>query len=106
MKCTSERRRLILERLSDCRFDTVDNLSVQFGVHRNTIKNDLLVISCFAPIYTVKGKGGGVRVVDGYYVNKRYLSTNQEKALLDVINGDTPNIEILQSILTSFAVPK
>lgn len=106
MKCTAERRRLILERLNECRFDTLDNLAVQFGVHRNTIKNDLIVISCFAPIYTIQGKGGGVRIADGYYTNRKYLSPIQEKALVEVINGASPNVEILQSILTSFAVPR
>lgn len=106
MRCTTERRKLILEKLDKCRFDTVENLAMEFGVCRNTIKNDLIILSCSVPIYTIRGKGGGVRMADGYYIHNKYLSPSQEKALLDVINGASPNVEILQSILISFSLPK
>lgn len=106
MKCAVDRRRMILEILNERRFDTIGNLAVRFGVHKNTILNDLMVISCYAPIYTVQGKGGGVKMIEGYNSNNRYLSINQEKALVDVINGNPPDIETLSSILVSFAFPK
>lgn len=106
MKCTVERRRKILETLNERRFDTAENLAIQFGVHKNTILNDLAVISCYAPIYTIQGKGGGIKLIDGYNFNNRYLSVCQEKALIDVINGSPPDETVLRSILTSFAFPK
>lgn len=66
MRSAIERRQEILERLSVRRVDTIGNLMVEFGVSRSTIKRDLEIIGLSAPIYTVKGKGGGVRVMNGY----------------------------------------
>lgn len=45
-------------------------------------------------------------MADGYYINRKYLSVRQEMALIYVINGAPPDVEILTSILETFAVPK
>ena len=99
------RRQLLLEVLCIRRYDTIDNLAAEFGVSRRTVRYDLECLSCFAPIYTYKGKYGGVKVADGYYCSRTYLTDEQKTALVNVINGDTPNIPVLESILTKFSTP-
>ena len=101
-----ERRQQILEILSFRRYETISNLMMEFHVSRNTIIRDIDILSCSAPIYTVRGNGGGIRIADGYYVTRVYLSNEQEKAIIDVINGYAPNVQILQSILNVFSKPK
>ena len=66
-----DRRQAMLELLSDRRQETVANLMAEFGVSRCTVLRDIDALSCSAPIYTVQGNGGGVRVVDGYYYERR-----------------------------------
>ena len=107
MQSALERRQEILEVLSDRRHDTVDNLAAEFGVSRSTIKRDLEVIGCSAPIYTVKGGGGVVRVMDGWYVGRRYLHSDQEALLTSLMDGLQPEQQkVMQSILDAFAIPK
>ena len=107
MKSALERRQEILEVLSDRRHDTVDNLAAEFNVSRSTIKRDLGIISCSAPIYTVKGSGGGVRVMDGWYAGRRYLHTDQEALLTSLMDGLQPDQQkVMQSILDAFAMSK
>jgi predicted DNA-binding transcriptional regulator YafY len=102
-----DRRQEILEALSDRRSETVQNLATEFGVSVRTIKYDLEILSCSAPIYTVQGNGGGVRVADGWYVSKRYLHDDQEALLRELMDGLQPDQQrIMQSILSSFAKPK
>ena len=107
MRSALERRQEILEALSDRRSETVQNLATEFGVSVRTIKYDLEILSCSAPIYTVQGNGGGVRVADGWYVSKRYLHDDQEALLRELLDGLQPDQQrIMQSILSSFAKPK
>lgn len=101
-----ERRQEILERLSVRRVDTIGNLMIEFGVSRSTIKRDLEIIGLSAPIYTVKGKGGGVRVMNGYYYGRRYLKPDQVDLLKKLIPELAPaQQQIIQSILDAFAMP-
>ena len=85
MRSAIERRQEILERLSVRRVDTIGNLMVEFGVSRSTIKRDLEIIGLSAPIYTVKGKGGGVRVMNGYDYGRRDLKPDQVDLLEKLI---------------------
>lgn len=66
MRSTIERRQAILEALSDRRRETVANLASEFDVSNATIRRDIEVLSCSAPIFTVQGNGGGIHVADGY----------------------------------------
>ncbi len=101
---TLERREEILEILSLRRFETMGNLASELNVTRRTIQNDIVALSCFAPIYTVRGRyGGGVCLMQGFYLYRRYLTDEQKKALTDVINGQPPNCEMLQSIINTFS---
>ena len=106
MQSALDRRQQIMEVLSDRRHDTVDNLAAEFGVSRSTIKRDLEVIGCSAPIYTVKGGAGGVRAMDGWYVGRRYLHQEQEALLTSLMPGLQPEQQkIMQNILDAFAMP-
>ena len=108
MKNTTERRQLILEALSDRRADTLDNLAVEFNVSKMTIRRDIEILSCSAPIFTTAGRyGGGIRVADGWYVGRRYLRDDQEQLLCKLMDGLQPEDQkTMQAILTAFAKPK
>ena len=106
MRSTTERRQSILEVLCLRRFDTIDHLADEFGVSRRTIRYDLEVLQCSYPIETVKGGGGGIRVMDGYYIGMKYLNSGQA-ALLEKLSETLSGDELLtmQSILKTFSKP-
>lgn len=107
MQSALDRRQELLEYLSDNRQETIDNLAYRFSVSRSTIKRDIEILSRSAPIYTVQGNGGGVRVMDGYYCSRRYLKTEQEELLMKLSDGLQPEDQkVMQSILAAFAKPK
>lgn len=104
MRSTTERRQSILEVLCLRRFDTIDHLANEFCVSRRTIRYDLEVLQCSYPIETVKGGGGGVRVMNGYYIGMKYLNSGQA-ALLEKLSETLSGDELLtmQSILKTFS---
>ena len=103
---TIERRQMILEYLRDFRQATYRDLAERFGVSKNTIVTDIVELTCSAPIYTVPGKGGGIRVADGWYMGRRYLHSDQEALLRELLIGLQPDQQkTMQSILDSFAKP-
>jgi len=102
-----ERRQMILEYLSDYRKATYRELAEQFHVSKNTIVTDIEELTCSAPIYTVAGKYGGIRVADGWYIGRRYLHDDQEALLRKLLPGLQPeDQDMMQSILDAFAKPK
>lgn len=106
MRSTTERRQSILEVLCLRRFDTIDHLADEFGVSRRTIRYDLAVLQCSYPIETLKGGGGGVRVMDGYYIGMKYLNSGQAallEKLSETLSGD--ELLMMQSILKTFSKP-
>ncbi len=106
MQSALDRRQEILQRLSDRRQDTIENLMTEFGVSRSTIKRDIEILACSAPIYTVQGNGGGIRVMDGYYYGRRYLKSDQEALLRKLLPGLQPEDQkTMQSVLDAFAMP-
>ena len=79
---TAERRYEIMKILCRRRNDTICNLASEFGVSMRTIQRDIEVLSRTEPIFTLSGKyGGGVYVVDGYYIDRMYM----KNAELDVL---------------------
>ena len=101
-----ERRQLILEALSDRRHETYQSLADEFGVTKRTIQHDVLELSCTAPIFTVPGNKGGIRVADGWYLSRRYLHDDQEKLLRSLLPGLQPDQKrTMEAILTAFAKP-
>ena len=102
----NERRMEILEKLCVRRFDTVGHLSNEFGVSRNTIKNDILVLSCSYPIYTTQGNGGGIHIKDGYRLGMKYLSEKQT-SLLEKLSCNLAGEELItmKELLKTFSCP-
>ncbi len=86
---TFERRSAIIKTLCRRRYATMKNLADEFGVSERTIRRDIEVISLTEPIYTQTGRyGGGVYVMDGYYSDRLYMSTD-EIALLNKVRNLT-----------------
>ena len=107
MQSALDRRQSLLNILVERRQETVANLVHEFGVSRRTILRDVEILSGSYPIYTVQGNGGGIRVADGYYVNRRYLKSDQEDLLRELLAGLTPEKQkVMQGILDTFAKPK
>ena len=102
-----ERQQRILEILSFRRSETMANIADELGVSIRTIRYDIDALTGSAPIYTVKGNGGSVRVADGWYVGRRYLHSEQEQLLRELMDGLQPEQQkVMQSILDAFAIPK
>ena len=115
MSSPIERRQMILEYLSDNRQSSYRELAERFGVSKNTIVNDIAELTLSAPIETIHcdsqvsiGRdGGGIRVADGWYLSRRYLHSDQEQLLRDLMDGLQPDQQkVMQSILSAFAKPK
>lgn len=103
----NERRMQMLELLCERRFETIENLMFEFNASRSTIKRDVQTLMLSYPIYTVQGNGGGVRVVDGYYLGRKYLNEEQTLLLEKLSNGlSGKDFATMQSILKTFAAPK
>jgi len=106
MQSALERRQAMLQLLSDRRQETVANLMSEFNVSRCTVLRDIETLSCSAPLFTIQGNGGGIRVADGYYYGRRYLRSEQENLLNRLMSGLQPDDQkIMQSILGSFGMP-
>ena len=88
MQRALDRRQMILEALSDRRQETVENLAAEFGVSKRTIRYDIEILGCSAPIYTVQGGGGGIRVADGW--SRSRCSAAKMKNTHQSAAADTP----------------
>lgn len=107
MITANERRQLILEELNDRRSASARDLAEEFGVTERTIRTDIEILGCSAPIYTVQGNGGGIRVADGWYLSRRYLHDDQEALLRQLLPGLQPDQQqTMEKILAAFAKPK
>ena len=103
---TIERRHLILNILCERRHETIENLALEFSVHRNTIQKDVEVLSFYFPLYTTKGTGGGVHIVEGFRFGTRYLTDKQYELLerlLEMLEG--ADKEVLNTIIKTFKKP-
>lgn len=106
----TDRRQEILEVLRLRRHDTYANLAQEFGVSKETIRHDIIVLMCSNPIETVRGRHGG-----GVYMPPNYGSSNIHfrsatlnprqiallKELREALSDD--KLEIMDSILDEFA---
>lgn len=107
MQSATERRQDILYYISDSRRVTYQEIADKFNISFNTARRDVELLSCSYPIDAVKGKGGGVRAMEGWYASKRYMTDKQETLLRELMSGLQPDQQqIIESILTAFAKPK
>ena len=107
MRSALERRQQMLEYLSDHRFTTYGELASEFGISRRTAVRDIEELTCSAPIFTVQGNGGGIRVADGWYISRRYLHDKHEEVLRRLLPGLQPDDQkAINEILLAFAKPK
>ena len=78
----SERRQAIIETLSARRCETRENLAREFGVSPRTLTRDITQLSLSYPIVINNGRGGGVAVMDGFYLYHNKLKP-QDIAFLE-----------------------
>ena len=99
-----ERRQAILEVLCERRFEKIDNLALEFGVHRNTILNDILELSLSYPIHTKTGRhDGGVYIADNYYIGKQYFSDVELQTIISLMGkADDDQKKVLSGIINKF----
>ena len=103
----SERRRAILELLCVRKFETSANLAAEFGVSIRTIGYDIERLSLDYPIYTTTGTYGGVRIMEGFRMRKKFLSEEQSaflKELIPTLSGDKKSMA--ESVLNDFYMPQ
>lgn len=102
----NERRLEIMETLCHRRHETMENLAFEFGVSVRTIRNDIDHLSISYPLETVRGRyGGGVKVMDGFYMNRKYLNHDQKDLLRRLRTSLYGNdLTIMNSILKDFAL--
>lgn len=94
---TAERRYEIMKTLCRRRYDTMQNLASEFGVSMRTVQRDIEALSSIEPIYTQCGKhGGGVYVMDGYFMDHVYMAEQE----LDVLQKLYIAADENQSLLT------
>ncbi|MDF2487346.1 MAG: transcriptional regulator, partial [Herbinix sp.] len=67
---------------------TAKELCDHFEVSRRTIYRDIETL-CQAgiPIYTMKGKGGGISLMDNFVLNKSVLSEQDQDDILTALSG-------------------
>ena len=83
----AERRRTLMEILCRDRHGTIGCLARELGVSERTVRRDIERLSMKEPIYTQAGRyGGGVYVIDGYFMPKQALS-QRELCVLKKIYG-------------------
>lgn len=102
----NERRMEIMETLCHRRHETMGNLAFEFGVSVRTIKNDIDHLSLSYPLETICGRyGGGVKVTDGFYLNRKYLKSDQQELLERLsarLSGE--DLTTMQSIFKDFVL--
>lgn len=67
---------------------TAEELSMHFSVSQRTIYRDIEALSRLGfPIYTEKGRNGGIRLLDGYRVDSFLLTRKEKDVLLDSLKA-------------------
>lgn len=67
---------------------TAKELSERFDVSQRTIYRDIDTLSLAGiPVYTEKGKGGGISLLPDYVLNKSILSEDEQNEILTALQG-------------------
>ncbi|MCL2842143.1 MAG: YafY family transcriptional regulator [Oscillospiraceae bacterium] len=101
----------ILYILLDKKSIPAGELAAHFGVSTRTIYRDVDALGLAGiPVYTEKGKGGGIRLLPDFVLNKSILSAEEQDEILSALHG-LSNIktadtnQILQKLSTVFNKP-
>ena len=93
---TTERRVEIMKILCRRRHETMSNLASELGVSIRTIQRDVETLSLTEPIYTQTGKyNGGVYVVEGYSIDRIYMTEEEINLLKKIYISSENNITTL-----------
>jgi len=94
--------------LLDKKSVTARELTEHFGVSRRTICRDIDTLSIAGiPIYTERGKGGGISLLPGFVLNKSILSEQEQNEILSALHGlsnvkTKDSKQVLQKLSTVF----
>jgi len=67
---------------------TAKELAAQFGISTRTIYRDIDTLSLAGiPVYTEKGKGGGISLLPDFVLNKSLLSEGEQNEILTALHG-------------------
>lgn len=103
----SERRMALLEALCLRRHDTRENLAFEFGVSKRTIEYDVQILSANYPIFSEQGKGGGIYIMEGYELHKKYLTDKQSEVLQELaVTLSEADRQVVLSVLKDFSRKK
>ncbi len=101
-----ERRMEILQCLCIRRHDTVDRLAREFSVSNSTLRNDIQVLSYKYPLYTTRGRDGGVHVMEGYQLGMKCLTDEQAEVLERLPKQlNEEEMRVIGEILQTFKKP-
>ena len=83
---------------------TAKELAEHFEVSARTMLRNIETLSMAGiPIYTVQGKGGGVRLMDNFVLNKSVLTDKEQQDILSALQGlntvEVPEVEKVLSKL-------
>ena len=107
MQSALERRKEILDVMNVRRHDKVSNLAFEFGVSERTILRDIELLSLDYPIYTTQGNGGGVHVMEGRSIGRKFMSDKQSELLQRLLSGlNSGDAETMRGIIRDFTVQK
>ncbi len=101
----ADRRQKLLRALCLRRHDTYDHLAREFHVSERTIRYGITDLMRSYPIETVQGRGGGVKVGDGFYLYQTKRLSAKQCAVLKKLSAqsDADDRATLDSILAKFA---
>jgi len=83
---------------------TAKELADHFEVSPRTVYRDIDTL-CEAgiPVYTLKGKGGGIRLLDNFVLNKSMLSEQEQEEILSSLSGLNAVTGDMEQVLTKLS---
>lgn len=82
---TNDRRYELIKILCKRRYDKISNLANEFNVSYRTIRRDIEILSIHIPLYTQRGKFGGIYLLDSYYPNNTYMTETEINILQKIM---------------------
>lgn len=97
---TAERRIEIMKLLCKKRYETMSNLSEEFGVSVRTIQRDIDELTFLMPLYVKSGRyEGGVYVDKDYTMDRMYMTTDEINLLVKVRKMTSDKLSKLENTL-------